>query len=453
MPAPLPTGIPFGRYVLVERVATGGMAEVWRGIFSPAPDVQKAVAVKRILPHLARDPDFLTLFRQEAGVCAALSHANVVQLLDMGDVDGEPYLALEFVHGRNLRQLLRRTHELRERIPEAIALTIAMEAAKGLAHAHAKKDETGVPLGIVHRDVSPANILVSFDGDVKIADFGIARAVAYASTTSVGQVRGKAAYLSPEQIEGRPIDGRSDQFALGAVLWELLTGSKLFPGDSESEIMNKVRSVDAPPPSAVAAVSRAADAIASRALARDRGSRFPDANALVREIALALAATGSVTTTADVGAYLRGVFADELEAERTAAMTRKLARPGDPLAQGRAHAAAVPPSPYADVDLDEEPIKPLPIEERRKLFDLPPPRASAAPSAGAPVASVVAVADEAIELDDTARRPPRERAGLKRIRVTRSGVVTGFIAGVARLAAAGTATAAVLGVAILLIYR
>lgn len=437
-----PPGLRFGRYVLVERVATGGMAEVWRGVFSPAPGIQKTVAVKRVLPHLARDPDFLTLFRQEAGVSASLSHANVVQLVDMGEVDGEPYLALEFVHGRNLRQVLRRTHERGEPIPESIALTIAMEGAKGLAHAHARTDDAGRPLRIVHRDISPANMLVSFDGDVKVADFGIARASAYASTTAVGQVRGKAAYLSPEQIDGIPLDGRSDQFALAVVLWELLTGRKLFAGDSEAEILNKVRGADAPPPSSFSPVSIGTDEVVRRALSRDRDRRFADAGAFSRALAAVLASGTSVTTTSDVGTWLRGLYAEELAAERSAAR----ARPDFSSATEDPTRAAAVPSPYTD---GEEPeIQPLPLEERRKLFDLPPSREAAAPAAGAPRV----VVEEALELDASVRRGG---AGVvvERVRATRSGITTASLAGAVRLVATGAATAAVLGAAILLIYR
>ena len=403
--SPPPSGVPFGRYLLQERVATGGMAEVFRALYRPAPGVEKTVALKRVLPHLGRDEEFLTLFRQEAALGARLSHANVVQLLDVGEVSGEIFLALEFVNGRNLRQILRRCADRRTVVPIALALYMVSEAAKGLGYAHTLRDAKGTSLGIVHRDVSPANLLVSFEGEVKVADFGIARAVAYASTTNIGVVRGKASYMSPEQARGLALDGRSDLFALGAVLWELVTGRRLFIGDTETEISTKlVDGVIARPSQHAPGVPEQVDEVVMKALDRDPDARFPDAVAFSRALATVLARLGPPIAGADIAMWMRGLFREEIEhAEQAAAAA---AGEDPPSSTNRSVVASAPvPSPYAE-DVDND-VQPLPLEERRKLFDLPPARATSpvqAPTFGAAVVPLrkavsVSVDDEPLELE------------------------------------------------------
>lgn len=448
--SPPTTARSFGRYLLQERVATGGMAEVFRALYRPAPGVEKTVALKRVLPHLARDPDFLSLFRQEAALSARLAHANVVQLLDVGEVEGEPFLALEFVHGRNLRQILRRCADRKTVMPIGLALYVAMEAAKGLAYAHALKDAKGQPLRIVHRDVSPANVLVSFEGEVKIADFGIARAMAYASTTAVGTVRGKASYLSPEQAQGDPLDGRSDQFALGAVLWELITGRRLFAGDTETEILGRVVGGTIPSVSKSApGVPHAVDEVVMKALTRAPSGRHPDALAFSRALAGVLAKLGPPVAGADVAAWMRSLFAEELAAEDL------LGEEGDPTNRSQQVAPEAAPVPaatsaYAD-DLESE-VQPLPLEERRKLFDLPPARASAAavPRAdGAPAPRPIVPVDEPLELvrDERVARIEKQ---VTRLRV---GGVVDKAMGVLRLGIVGVATAILLFGFMLFVHR
>lgn len=421
------------------------MAEVFRALYRPAPNVEKTVALKRVLPHLGRDEEFLTLFRQEASLGARLSHANVVQLLDVGEVAGETFLALEFVNGRNLRQVIRRCAERRTVVPIALALYVAMEAAKGLAYAHALRDAKGHPLGIVHRDVSPANLLVSFDGQVKVADFGIARAVAYASTTSVGLVRGKASYMSPEQARGLALDGRSDQFALGSILWELLTGRRLFAGDTETEIVGKLtRGVIPIPSQSAPGLPDAVDEVVMKALDRDPDGRYPDAVAFFRALAGVVARLGPPIAGADIASWMHGLFGEEIEqAERAAAAAEEPASS----TQRSAVEPVLPPtaSPYAD-DVEPE-VKPLPLEERRRLFDLPPVRESMPPPAFA--AASVQIDEAPLELERDAGLAHVDKV-VTRIHVDAAGSP---IVRALRLAVVGLASGVLLVGLMVFVYR
>lgn len=223
----------FGKYWLLDRLGTGGMAEVFL-----AKQADRLVAFKRILPEFSRDPSFNTFFRNEAKLGSRLSHANIVHQYDFGQQDGVYYLVMELVNGVNLAHVLERGHAL---APELCA-HIACEVAEGLDYAHRRVDDaTGEPLGIVHRDISPKNIMLSFDGDVKIVDFGVAKANDRGSMTRAGEVRGSAGYLSPEAISGKPFDGRSDLFSLAIVLYEMLSGRRLFEDENLFAIISKIR--------------------------------------------------------------------------------------------------------------------------------------------------------------------------------------------------------------------
>ncbi len=235
---------PLGPYVIERRLATGGMAEVFVAKRVGPHGFFKRVALKRILPQYARDPDFVTMFIGEARLAARLEHPNVVQVFDFGELGGELFLAMELVDGSNVNRLLRAVAVREEAVPLDLALHIASQTAHALAYAHRARDEEGRPLGIVHRDVSPANILLTHTGHVKLSDFGIARVDGRASRTDDGHVRGKLGYMSPEQVTGRDLDGRSDVFTLATVLAEMLIGQPLFGHGNDLDILLRIRDTD-----------------------------------------------------------------------------------------------------------------------------------------------------------------------------------------------------------------
>jgi serine/threonine-protein kinase len=257
-------GIPFGKYRLVKRLARGGMAEVFLAHQSGPDGFRRRVAVKRILPHLADSAEFVGMFLDEARLAAALSHPNIVHVYDFGKVDDYYFIAMEFVDGVDAGQVTKLS--AREPVAPEIVARVVADAAAGLHHAHALADGVGRPFGIVHRDVSPQNLLISFDGVVKVVDFGIAKAAHQAERTRPGVVKGKFAYMSPEQVVGKSLDGRSDVFSLGVVAWEMLAGRYIVSREDPAEAMRLIRDGKLPriesvrrdvPPALAAAIARA----------------------------------------------------------------------------------------------------------------------------------------------------------------------------------------------------
>ncbi len=233
-----------GPYELIRPIATGGMAEVYLARRAGPHGFTKTVALKRILPQLARDQDFVSMFIDEARVCAQLSHPNLVQVFDFGEAGGELYMAMEFVDGTNCAKAVRKAAAKSETVPLDAALHVVLSVLRGLEYAHAAVDLDGVPLGLVHRDVSPGNILMARSGAVKLSDFGIARADDFEPRTQEGQLKGKLGYMSPEQVTGGQVDARSDLFTLGIVLAELLIARPLFGTGSELDVLMKIRDAD-----------------------------------------------------------------------------------------------------------------------------------------------------------------------------------------------------------------
>jgi serine/threonine protein kinase len=261
----------------MERLAAGGMAEVFRAKQLGYAGFEKTVAVKRILPHFAESEEFKTMFRMEANLSAMLQHPNIAQIFANGENEGYLYLVMEFVDGKNLRQLLARADKLKFRIPIEICCYIVGESLKGLDYAHHFIDEkTGEPMGIIHRDVSPQNIMMSYDGSVKVVDFGIAKAASKAeSGTKAGVLKGKFGYMSPEQARGADLDKRSDVFAMGIVLWELITQRRLFTHEDELKTLEKVRECKVPKPSEKnPTIPYALEKIVLRALEKEPGVRY-----------------------------------------------------------------------------------------------------------------------------------------------------------------------------------
>ncbi len=274
----------FGKYLLHRRIALGGMAEIFQASVAGAEGFERDLVIKRILPHFSDDDVFVRMFVDEARLTAKLQHPNIVQIFDFDVVEGRYYIAMEYVEGKDLTDVLEESRRQGQRLSVAQCVWIAIEIAKGLHYAHTKQDH-GQPLNIVHRDVTPSNVMVTYRGDVKLMDFGIAKAAQRSTKTQAGAVKGKVAYMSPEQARGRHIDGRTDLFALGVMLWEMLTGQRLFLADSDFETLSNVLKMQPPPPSSLnRECPRDLDPIVLKCLAKDPEERWRDAEAFGREL-------------------------------------------------------------------------------------------------------------------------------------------------------------------------
>lgn len=266
------------RYNLIEKLEAGGMAEVFLAQATSVQGFKKRVAIKRVLPHLASHTNFIGMFLDEARLGARLSHANVVSVFDIGKSDNSFFIVMEFVDGTNLKKILETLRVKRQHFPLKDAIFIAMEACRGLSYAHELADEDGHPLDLVHRDVSPPNILISKRGEVKVTDFGLAKARTQLERTDPGVVKGKFSYLSPEIASGHPVDERADIFALGVCLWEMLGGRRLFLGETDYETVQAVSRARVPSLVDIhPEVDEQLDAIVQQALAKKPEERFQTA--------------------------------------------------------------------------------------------------------------------------------------------------------------------------------
>jgi serine/threonine protein kinase len=266
------------RYQLLARLGQGGMAEVWKARLTGPGGFSRVVVIKRILPHLAADPSFVKMFMSEARLSARLSHANIVQVFEFGEENSEHFLAMEFVHGRDLASIIREHKPLGPLSPGFVSY-VGHEVCRALAYAHTLTDEANRPLRLIHRDISPSNVIVGFDGGVKLLDFGIAKALSDSNEgTQTGTLKGKFGYMAPEQLEGQAFDHRADLFAVGVVLHELLTGRRLFKGGTDFQTIANVKSAKVDPPSSVnALVPLELDTIVLKALNRPREDRYQSA--------------------------------------------------------------------------------------------------------------------------------------------------------------------------------
>lgn len=278
----------FGRYFLLDQIAQGGMAEIYRARDASRAGAGRLLAIKRVQAGLLGNPEFMQMFNSEVKVMMRLNHPNIAQFFEVGTEHKLPYIAMEWVDGKNLRQFISRYNEIGRKFPVDLAAYIIEQAAQGLHYAHSYRDKvTGEPLNIIHRDISPQNILISYEGGVKLIDFGIAKATLNDERTRAGVIKGKPSYLSPEQISGEPLDGRCDIFALGSVFWEILTGKKLFAGDGDLAVLKLIESshTTVKPPSTVnPEIPKELDAIVMRALAKDREKRYQTAEELQRAL-------------------------------------------------------------------------------------------------------------------------------------------------------------------------
>jgi serine/threonine-protein kinase len=299
-----------GRYALFDEIAAGGMATVHLGRLVGQVGFSRTVAVKRLHPQYAKDSEFVTMFVDEARLASRIQHPNVVSTLDVVKTNEELFLVMEYVQGEALSKLVRNAAKRGERIPPNIVASILSGMLHGLHAAHEAKSETREPLNIVHRDISPQNVLVGIDGVARVLDFGVAKAAMRSGATRDGQMKGKLSYMSPEQLNGREVDRKSDIFAAGVVLWEALAGKRLFAGADAGEILAKVLAAEIPTPtSAVPSISKELSDVVMKSLERDPERRFQTA----RDFAIALEQAGAVATTHNVGEWVKGYGGEELQ--------------------------------------------------------------------------------------------------------------------------------------------
>ncbi len=308
--------IPFGKYYLLERINVGGMAEVFKAKTYGVEGFERLLAVKRILPNIAEDEEFINMFIDEAKIAVELNHGNIAQIFDLGKVDGSFFIALEYISGRDLRAIFDRCKALGEAMPVPQACFMIMKVCEGLDYAHNKRDKSGMQMSLVHRDVSPQNVLISYEGEVKLVDFGIAKAAGKASKTQAGILKGKFGYMSPEQVRGLPLDRRSDIFSLGIVLYELLTGERLFTGESDFSTLEKVRNVEILPPSAYnRKIAEELEQIALKALSKDVEERYQNAIDLHDDLQAYMYSSGDFYSRKDLAGWMKQTFAREIEEE------------------------------------------------------------------------------------------------------------------------------------------
>jgi serine/threonine protein kinase len=303
----------FGKYLLMDRIASGGMAELFLAKQTGLKGFEKVVAIKRILPALTQDQEFVGMFINEAKLAALLSHQHIVQIFDLGTTEGFYYIAMEYVMGKDLRGLVQRSQTRSLPLTPGHALLIASRICAGLDYAHRKKDLHGQELHLVHRDVSPQNILISYEGEIKLVDFGIAKAATQATETHTGTLKGKLAYMSPEQATGKPLDHRSDVFSLGIVLHELLTGQRLFTGNNEFALLEQVRLAQIAPPSEINRdLPLEIDELVMKALAKDPADRFQHASEMELAIDHLIAAKGYAFSSLSLASYMHALFEQDI---------------------------------------------------------------------------------------------------------------------------------------------
>ena len=312
------SGKKLGRYEMLAQLAAGGMATVYVARAQGVAGFERLVAIKVLHPHLAHDDEFISMFLDEARLAARIRHPNVVPTLDISDSQGDGYfLVMEYIEGDHLGALLREAARGSTRLPTSVTLRIVVDALEGLSAAHGLKDGDGKPLAIVHRDISPHNILLGTDGVARITDFGVAKAEVRLSSTRDGQFKGKLAYMAPEQASNGTADQRSDLFSMGIVLWESLTGRRLFRADNNGELLNRLLNAPIPAPSEYVADLAPLDAVLMKALARDPAERYQTAAELVEALEAAAAGIGGLATPRQVGKSVREWLGTKIDTEAT----------------------------------------------------------------------------------------------------------------------------------------
>ena len=341
----------FGGYTLLEQIGVGGMAEVFLARHEGVEGFEKEIVIKRIRPHLSAIPSFVNMFLGEAKLAAQLNHPNIVQIYDLGKIKDSYFIAMEYISGRDMSSVIPKAKATRIAFPVEYALKIASNVCEALYYAHTKSDGVGTALHIVHRDVSPENIRVAWTGTVKILDFGIAKAATQLHETKAGEIKGKLVYMSPEQVLGKEVDHRSDIFSLGVVLYECLTGLKMFSGDNDLAIMNNIIEGKISPPSYFRDdVPPPVEAILMKALEKDRRRRYQSACDLQLDIDTFLTGHEFTPSNIHLANFMKQLFKDELAAEKK----RRLAETpthASRFTQETARKAMPPPPPRISSEL------------------------------------------------------------------------------------------------------
>ena len=323
--------IPFGKYVLLDRLSSGATAAVYRANIRGEAGFERLVAIKRILPHMAGDRDFVDTFVREAKTVARLTHAAICPIYELGKVGESLYMAIEYVQGKDLGTIMRRLGERGQTVPPVTAAWIAARLCEALDYAHNLKNARGERKGIIHRDLSPSNVLLSYEGQVKLIDFGLAKAVGRAQSTNVDALKRKLSYMSPEMVKGRPLDGRSDLFGVGVCLYEMLTGRKLFVGESDIDTLKLVGKASVPPPSAFSdETPEELELVVMHALEREPADRFRDAAEMCDAISAYLRKADVTFGLQQLSQWMHELFGHEILDER-GRVTRLLAASNDPL--------------------------------------------------------------------------------------------------------------------------
>jgi serine/threonine protein kinase len=308
----------FGKYLILDKIATGGMAEMYQAKMTSVEGFEKLVAIKKILPNLTQDQNLVKMFIDEAKLAAMLFHQNIVQIYDLGSMEGAYFIAMEYIHGKDLRVLTRKAKERNLLLPLEYALYITCRICSGLDYSHNLKDVQGNPLELIHRDISPQNILVTYQGEVKIVDFGIAKVAKKTADTKEGLIKGKVSYMSPEQAAGKPIDNRSDIFSTGILLYEMVTGERMFEG-ADLQVLERVRKADFEPvENLVPDLPREVSQILDRALAKGVTRRYRSCGEMLADLEGCLTAFPVRPSAEGLSQYMKALFAEEIAAEAAA---------------------------------------------------------------------------------------------------------------------------------------
>ncbi|QSQ23939.1 serine/threonine protein kinase [Pyxidicoccus parkwayensis] len=374
--------IPFGKYLLLDRINIGGMAEVWRGKQFGASGFERLVAIKRILPNIAEDEEFISMFIDEAKISVQLTHANIASIYELGQITSSYFISMEYIPGKDMRAIFDRCRKKGEPAPVPLVAFCVSKMCEGLDYAHRKKDGMGRDMNIVHRDISPQNILLSYEGEVKVIDFGIAKAAGKATKTQAGILKGKFGYMSPEQIRGLPLDRRSDVFAIGVCLYEMLTGERLFVGDSDFSVLEKVRKAEVPPPSTYnRRIPENLEKIVMRALAKDVDERYQYASELGDDLQRFLITSDTIFGRKDLAQYMKSTFAEEVEREKQRILEYADIKPPEGMmAALEAASFNTPPSAPAPMVAPQPAPAPVPVVQPMAA----PPRSTASMGAVSP---------------------------------------------------------------------
>jgi TonB family protein len=417
-------GINFGQYLLLSKIAAGGMAELFKAKRKGVEGFEKILAIKRILPYMVDNEEFITMFIDEAKLAAQLTHQNICQIFDLGKIENSYYIAMEFVHGKDLRAVLRSARVKQKPVPVELAILITSKICSALDYAHRKNDMSGKPLNLVHRDVSPQNILISYEGDVKLVDFGIAKATNKVHVTQHGALKGKLLYMSPEQAWGKPVDKRSDVFSVGGVLYEMLTGRPLFfaENDTEVTILEKVREAQLTPiRTFLPNIPVELEKILAKALQKDPENRYQAAAEMQKDLDNLFYTEGYNATSASLASFARSLFPEDWGQEAGARETIVFGKEISDsmkavLAEKTGEKAEAPIS--KTIPKKEQPSKEIPKAPPASQMTQPSPASASAATIPVPVQKTPPEVEPAIEPSSPTSTAPTQQlstTGLREI--------------------------------------